>query len=203
MSVFKIAVAGGPCAGKSSALSAIESYAKERGMTVFLLRECATDLMESGITPSSCAAPLCFQMARALLQVEKERIYAIAAEGIVGDVLIVCDRGLADGKAYMSEEGWRECLARLSLSEEQTYLRYDAVFYLTSAAVGAKEAYTLANNNARSESAEEAAALDAKTFSAWKNHPQLYKIGCYPTFEEKRERILSCLAAFLDSGKGC
>ncbi len=196
MSLRKIVVAGGPCAGKSSALAVIEAYAREEGYTVFLLKECATELMESGISPHSCASPAVFQEARTRLQIEKERIYAAAAEGL-GQVLIVCDRGLADGKAYMGEKAWGELLARLSLTEEQTLLTYDAVFYLTSAAVGAMDAYTLATNAARSETAEEAARLDEATFEAWHSHPRLYRIGCYPTFEEKKARLLSCLSDFL------
>ncbi len=196
MSLRKIVVAGGPCAGKSSALAAIEAYARERGFTVFLLRECATELMESGISPRSCASPAVFQEARVRLQIEKERIYTAAAEGLE-KVLIVCDRGLADGKAYMGEEAWSALLARLSLTEEQTLLAYDAVLYLTSAAVGARDAYTLATNAARSETAAEAARLDEATFEAWRSHPHLYKIGCYPTFEKKKARLLSCLSEFL------
>ena len=35
------------------------------------------------------------------------------------------------------------------------------------------------------------AALDEKTFAAWKTHPRLYKVGCYPTFEEKEEKMHS------------
>ncbi len=196
MAVKKLAVTGGPCAGKSSALSAIECRAKEKGYTVFVLKECATDLMECGITPKSCASNRDFQIARMRLQIEKERIYAAAAEGLSADVLILCDRGLADGKAYMTEETWEECLKMLSLSEQEALCGYDAVLYLTSAAVGAKEAYTCQNNAARGESAEEAAALDEKTLRAWQGHPCLYRVGCYPTFEQKKEKILSLLDSF-------
>ncbi len=197
MAVKKLAVTGGPCAGKSSSLSAIESRAKEKGYMVFVLRECATDLMESGITPKSCTKNENFQLARMRLQKAKEKIYAEVASALHTDVLILCDRGMADGKAYMSEDCWQRSLKAVALSEEEALLSYDAVLYLTSAAVGAKEAYTCENNAVRSETAEEAALLDEKIYLAWKEHPVFCKVGCYPTFEEKKEKILSFVDSFL------
>lgn len=195
--VKKLAVTGGPCAGKSSALAAIRKCAEEKGYVVFVLRECATDLIECGITPNSCATHEEFQLARMRLQFEKEKIYEEVAAPLADNVLILCDRAMADGLAYVSVENYHRCLSLLGMSESDALLTYDAVLYLTSAAVGAREAYTGENNAARSETAEEAATLDEKTFAAWKTHPRLYKVGCYPTFEEKEEKILSFVRTFL------
>lgn len=46
--VFKICVTGGPCAGKTTALSTINSYLSSRGFKVYIVPEAATLLMKSG-----------------------------------------------------------------------------------------------------------------------------------------------------------
>ena len=201
MAYKKIVVTGGPCGGKSSALSEMAAWGRLHGYSVFILKECATDLMECGITPISCGKKLDCQLARIHLQVEKERLYEKAAATAKKDVLILCDRGVHDGKAYMSNRAFRQCLKSLSLSEKEVLDSYDAVFYLASAAVGVVTAYTCANNAMRTETPEKAAELDALTLKAWEGHKRLYKIGCYPGFAEKKQKSgteLACARSFPD-----
>jgi CYTH domain-containing protein len=75
--------------------------------------------------------------------------------------------------------------------------RYDAVIHLTSAAVGAKEAYTLENNAARSETPEQAADIDLKTRNAWIGHHHLRSIDNYPNFSDKINAVLSTISTVL------
>ena len=65
------------------------------------------------------------------------------------------------------------------------------------AAKGKEEAYTLANNAARTETAEEAKKLDDKIISAWTGHPHFRIIDNSTEFEEKLERLLKEIASFL------
>ena len=74
---------------------------------------------------------------------------------------------------------------------------YDAVFHLVTAAKGAREFYTTANNAARTESAEEAAALDDKLISAWTGHPHLRVIDNSTSFEDKMKRLIAEIVSFL------
>lgn len=69
--------------------------------------------------------------------------------------LILCDRGIADCAAYMSRESYQAVLDE----EGWTWSglrdkRYDSVIFMNTAADGAEEYYTLANNTARHETAE-------------------------------------------------
>lgn len=48
----------------------------------------------------------------------------------------------------------------LGMNEIDMRDSYDAVFHMVTAAIGAEKYYTLDNNRARTESAEEAARLD-------------------------------------------
>ena len=75
---------------------------------------------------------------------------------------------------------WLEAFAELCARA-----RYDAVFHLVTAAKGAEEAYTFANNAARYENVEQAAALDDRIIAAWTGHPHLRVIDNTTDFEEK------------------
>ena len=77
-------------------------------------------------------------------------------------ILIVCDRGMLDNKAYMKEVEFKKILKEFGTTEIKERDSYDAVFHLVSAAKGKEKLYTLANNVARTESVEEARILDDK-----------------------------------------
>ena len=102
-----------------------------------------------------------------------------------------------DNKAYMNEEEFSEVLK--SIGGNLTELRdgYDAIFHLVTAAKGAEKYYTTANNEARKESAAEAAQLDDKLIAAWTGHPHLRVIDNSTGFEEKMKRLLAEISSFL------
>ena len=75
--------------------------------------------------------------------------------------------------------------------------QYDAVFHLVTAAKGAEKYYTLANNQARTETVEEAAALDDKLIAAWTGHPHLRVIDNATNFEDKLKRLIAEIRSFL------
>ena len=90
------------------------------------------------------------------LQLEKEKVFDKGAEKIKNDkVLIVCDRGMLDNKAYMTEEEFKRALKELGINEVEIRDNYDAVFHLVTAAKGADKFYNL-DNAARTETKEEA-----------------------------------------------
>ena len=112
-------------------------------------------------------------------------------------VLIVCDRGTLDNKAYMNDAEFAEAVRAIGSNEVELRDSYDAVFHLVTAAKGAEEFYTTANNAARTETVEEAAALDDKLISAWTGHPHLRVIDNTSSFEDKMKRLVAEIASFL------
>ncbi len=203
-SITRIVITGGPCAGKTTALSWIRNAFIKRGYAVLFVPETATELITGGVTPWGVADSLDFQRCLALLQRRKEEIFLRAAEAVKEDkVLIVCDRGLLDNRAYMSELDFAAVLRELGESEVEARDSYDAVFHLVTAAKGAPEAYTLANNKARTETPEQAAAIDDALIAAWTGHPHLRVIDNSTSFEKKLERLLAEIAAFLGEPVPC
>lgn len=112
-------------------------------------------------------------------------------------VLIVCDRGVLDNKAYMTDEEFAAMLQYIGTNEVTLRDNYDAVFHLVTAAKGAEEFYTTANNTARTETVQQAAALDDKLIAAWTGHPHLRIIDNTLGFEDKMRQLISEIATFL------
>ena len=196
--VRKIVLTGGPCAGKTTALSWIQNNLPKYGYTVLFVPETATELIGGGVTPWGCGTNLDYQRCQMQLQIEKERIFEQAARTMPADrILIVCDRGTMDNRAYMSDLEFLRLCEELHLSEVGMRDQYDAVFHLVTAAKGALEAYTTANNAARRETPEEAAALDDKLIAAWTGHPHLRVIDNATDFEEKLKRLMREILNFL------
>ncbi len=198
MIVQKIVITGGPCAGKTTAMSWIANNLPQKGYRVLFVPETATELIGGGLTPWGCGTNLDYQRCQMELQLTKERLFERGARTMPADkVLIVCDRGAMDNKAYMTDEEFRRLCEEMHTSEGELRDRYDAVFHLVTAAKGAEEAYTFANNAARYETVEQAAALDDRIIAAWTGHPHLRIIDNTTAFEEKLERLLHEILSFL------
>ena len=196
--ITKIVITGGPCAGKSTAMSWVQNAFTQKGYKVLFIPETATELITGGIAPWTCGSNGEFQKCLLRMQLEKERVFEQAAKTMNAEkVLIVCDRGALDNKAYMDSLEFAQVLEYLEMSEVDLRDNYDAVFHLVTAAKGAAEFYTTANNNARTETVEEAAAIDDKLIAAWTGHPHLRVIDNSSDFDEKLKRLISEISSFL------
>lgn len=88
------------------------------------------------------------------------------------DVVILYDRGYLDVFAYMSSEISRRFLDETNAKVDHIRdSRYDMIVHLVTAANGAADKYTTANNKARSEGIQQAIEIDDKIKDAWNGHP--------------------------------
>ena len=198
VNIHKIVITGGPSAGKTTGLSWIQNAFKKLGYTVLFVPETATELITGGVSPKTCGTNLDYQKCQMRLQIEKEKVFEAAARSMKAEkILIVCDRGAMDNKAYMNDLEFSQVLAEFGTSEVQLRDSYDAVFHMVTAAKGAEEFYTTENNKARTESAQEAAALDDKLIAAWTGHPHLRVIDNATDFEDKLKRLIAEIRSFL------
>lgn len=196
--IKKIVITGGPCAGKTTAMSWVQNAFTQRGYTVLFVPETATELITGGVAPWTCGTNRDYQKCQMKLQIEKEKIFYEGAQTMPsGKVLIVCDRGALDNKAYMNELEFSSVLNDMGANEVELRDKYDAVFHLVTAAKGAEEFYTTANNVARRETVDEAAQLDDALISAWTGHPHFRVIDNTTNFENKMRRLISEIASFL------
>ena len=198
MEITKIVITGGPCAGKTTAMNKLTKHFKKLGYAVVFVPETATELISGGVSPRTCGSRSDYQHCQMKLQLYKEAVFE---EGVstmpVDKVLIVCDRGALDNKAYMTSQEFYSLISELGYNEVELRDNYDAVFHLVTAAKGAVEYYTTQNNEARTETVEEAAEVDDKLIAAWTGHPHLRIIDNSTDFDDKIRRLIAEISAFL------
>lgn len=196
--IHKIVITGGPCGGKSTAMSYIQNEFTKRGYVVLIIPETATELVLAGISPNRFDNMGGFEDCILSLQLAKEMIVEKAIEDMNkhDKFLIICDRGVMDCKAYLSDLQFKNCVKKVGISEIKLRDSYDAVFHLVTAAKGAKGFYNF-DNKARRETPEEAVEMDDKTLNAWVGHPHLRVIDNSTDFEEKMKRLMKEVLSFL------
>ncbi len=196
--IAKIVITGGPCAGKTTAMSWIQNTFTRMGYAVLFVDETATQLISGGAAPWLSTSNRDFQWRLLELQLNKEKAFMEIAKTMKSDrILVVCDRAALDNRAYMTEQEFRFVLRQMNTNEVALRDQYDAVFHLVTAAKGAERFYTTANNSARTETPEQAAALDDKLIAAWTGHPHLRVIDNSTDFEEKMRRLIGEISSFL------
>ena len=196
--IAKIVITGGPCAGKTTAMSWIQNAFTKLGYAVLFVDETATQLITGGAAPWLSTSNRDFQLQLLQLQLAKEKAFTeIGRTMKESKILVVCDRAAMDNCAYMTEEEFGWILERMGTYKIAMRDQYDAVFHLVTAAKGAEKYYTLANNQARTESAEEAAALDDRLIASWTGHPHFRVIDNSTDFEQKMMRLIREITAFL------
>lgn len=200
--VFKVCLTGGPCAGKTTALSRIlEAFTPE--FTVYTLPELATMTFSSGVSllPSNFTNDTHKVLTEAIctMQVNLETYFETIAQTTDKKVLIVTDRGVCDNFVYCSPENKQRVLTdRNWTMNDVCNERYDMVVHMVTAANGALEFFTYANNVARWESVEGAIANDVKGQKEWMGHPNFVLIdNSKPGFEAKIQRVLSTIASLI------
>ena len=201
-SITRIVITGGPCAGKTTAMSWIQNAFTQKGYQVLFVDETATQLSNGGAPWKLTRDNKEYQYRVTQLMLAKEEVFTAVAKTFEAEkVLIVCDRGALDNRAYMTEEDFRYVLEKLNTSEVELRDHYDAVFHLVTAAKGAEQFYTLANNVARYETVEEAIRSDEAVIAAWTGHPHLRVIDNRYDFNGKMLALIEEISSFLGEPK--
>ena len=197
--VWSFVITGGPCSGKTTALSTIEQELTNRGYYVLIVPETATELIPNGIKPfGNSLDSLQFQHVVVEKQLSKESLYRKVADLLQHEkIVILHDRGITDGKSYVTADQYCDILRNFDLTEVEARDRYDAVFHLVTAANGALSAYSLANNAARTETPEEARRLDELGIANWTGHQHLHIIDNSTDFEGKKKRLMNAVYSSL------
>lgn len=187
MKALKVVLTGGPCGGKTTSISTIEQEFTEKNYQVVIVPEAATILINSGIRPFGKNKISMFEFQKYVMNLQKylEDTAEEFANKSDKKVIIVCDRGLMDDKAYVSEDEFKELLDYFNTTQFELMDRYDLVIHLVTAADGKEEFYTTANNGARTETKEEAREKDKKTLQAWLGHDNLKIVGNETDFNTK------------------
>ena len=124
--VSKIVITGGPCAGKTTAMSWIQNAFTRMGYAVLFVDETATQLITGGAAPWLSTSNRDFQWRLLELQLNKEKAFVEIAKTMkVDKILVVCDRAALDNRSYMTEEDFRYVLRQMNTNEVSLRDQYD------------------------------------------------------------------------------
>jgi len=194
--IYKIVLTGGPCGGKTTSMARLSPYLRERGFEVIACPEAFSLLVSNGMSFDYLGAvegmDVVVQDTVMDMQIGLEDGFERVLRARGKPAVLLCDRGLMDGSAYMAQEGWDRLLAKRDVQSvsELREGRYNAVFHLVTAAEGAEPFYTLENNAVRTETPELARELDGMTRNAWVGHPNLKIFDNSTDFEKKMQRVV-------------
>ncbi len=202
--IVKVVLTGGPCAGKTTALVRVIEHFSSLGFKVFTIPEVPTLFTQAGMNYLTTNKGFFYQGEKATLEIQLalEDKFLRMAQECSEPCIIVCDRGAMDISAYMSPETWADITRAVGTSTAELRQRYDAVLHLVSAADGAEQYYTTANNAQRYEQMNEeglriARSLDKKVIHAWTGHPHLRVINNHDDFDTKMRRVIKEISSVL------
>ena len=180
VAVRRIAVTGGPGAGKTTLWRELAAALPDR---IVAVPEVATSLLRHVFPPVRDRVDRC-ALQSAIFAVQRQLEVAHEARLAPGQVLL-CDRGVPDGAGYWPD-GPDAFFAAMQCDGAAELARYEAVLFLESAAVGG---YAIdPNNPTRAEERDAAARVDRQLRAVWAAHPNLHLLACEADFARKLAR---------------
>jgi CYTH domain-containing protein/predicted ATPase len=200
--IIEIVLTGGPCSGKTSSMAQLVDRLAEHGLRTLVVPEAATMVIGGGIGDLFALAaddrPRYLDIQRQLIgiQTDLRARFQAMARALGGRVVIIYDRGQMDAAAYTSADEFAALMAQSGANLACWRDSYTSVLHLVTAADGAPEFYTTANNAARQES-DLAQAIDAdrRTLRAWVGHPRLRVFDNRSDFTAKLQAVIGAVLA--------
>lgn len=174
--VFRIALTGGPCSGKTTVINELEKIYSAKGYCVITVPESARELLSQGASRENM---LEFETLVAERQIENEET---AEKNISNsDTVIFYDRGLNDVFSYLDNSAGEILKKRIGISPIESWSRYDAVLFLETSALS--DCYR--NDNYRTENPDDAVNCHYNTLKEWVGHPHLRYIRAEKNIADK------------------
>ncbi|HEY5951152.1 MAG TPA: ATP-binding protein [Kofleriaceae bacterium] len=181
----RIVLTGGPGAGKTAVL---ETMRKTLCKHVMVVPESA-GLVFGGGFPRGTTPEARRAAQRAIFYVQRELEVAIMPENVS---IALCDRGTIDGLAYWPGPG--ELWPQVGTTLDEQLARYHAVIHLRTPPI--EHGYNN-QNPLRTESAKEAAVIDARIAEAWARHPRRFEVPAMENFLAKVARVVEIVRSEL------
>ena len=190
---IRIVLSGGPGGGKTTAA---DLFRREIGDRVVIVPEAATILFQGGFPRSQ--DPVALKIAQTAIFHVQRRLEDVQG-ALYPERTLLCDRGTIDGAAYWPGKP-ADYFKSVGTSLKQELLRYDVVIFFETAAAGGS---TIEGGNpVRTESMDEAVALDAKLRALWSQHPRFILVPHNPSFFKKISFGLAALEGIFSQCNG-
>ena len=189
--VTKVVITGGPSSGKTECIYKVKEHFEKLGYKVIVIPSVGTALIQCGIYPWDAVNEDDFERMNLGAKIKLEEIADEAVSNInASKILILCERGTVDVKAYTSNRNFQQICKEYNTSEEELKNAYDAVFHLKTVAKGYRDQYKQVPVF-RKEDPDTAIYLDDKVIEAWSGHNNFRIIDAYPYFEDKMMKLIN------------
>ena len=189
--VTKVVITGGPSSGKTECIYKVKEHFEKLGYKVIVIPSVGTALIQCGIYPWDAVNEDDFERMNLGAKIKLEEIADEAVSNInASKILILCERGTVDVKAYTSNRNFQQICKEYNTSEEELKNAYDAVFHLKTVAKGYRDQYKQVPVY-RKEDPDTAIYLDDKVIEAWSGHSNFRIIDAYPYFEDKMMKLIN------------
>jgi predicted ATPase len=190
MGARRIAVTGGPGAGKTTVWRAL---AQRHPGRVVAVSEVATMLLQHVFPPVADAAER--ELVQRTIFETQRNLEAIHERRLKPDQVLLCDRGTPDGAGYWPGGGDAFFEAMQTRCEHEL-ARYEAVLFLETAAAGG---LSIAEGNPiRTEALDAAVAIDRRLHEVWCRHPRFHLVEHQREWSDKLALGTAALTRLLD-----
>ncbi|VTU28884.1 hypothetical protein SRS16CHR_04359 [Variovorax sp. SRS16] len=186
--MMRIAVTGGSCSGKTTAVQRARLRDPAR---IDVVTEVAADLLRE---QPVCQDGMAAAERRALqLRIHAEQLRRESAARRCD--IVLTDRGTLDAAAYWPE-GAQDFWRTVGSSQALELQRYDGVIFMEGAPAH------FVGDAVRSETAEESSRIATRILAVWADHPRLVRIAACPDFGDKMQQFLRALDAMAPKPHG-
>ena len=201
--VWNIVLTGGPCAGKTTGVEIIRKRLTENGIGLMVVPEIATLLFGAGVPRGIVASGTMderIELQRRIMkiQIEIESSMINLAKTLNKPTVILCDRGVMDGKAFYNKQIWSTILSLEAWTDESLLNRYCGIVHLVTAADGAESFYSASNNATRLETPEQAVQQDRQLQLVYESHPNKFIIKNDGGFDLKMKHCADSIMKLVD-----
>lgn len=200
MKIQKIALTGGPGAGKTTILEDYKNYLNSLNICNMTLKETASEINQEYRVPFQSREHgnlYDFQELIYTQQKYKEDVALFASKIIGKDTIILCDRGIPDNRAYLYNEEFDELAKKYNENILSIANNYNYVIALSSAST-LDNGYTTENNPSRLENKEEALEKNKRTLECWTLARNIHIIPAMESFEDKRTKSIELLQTIIN-----
>ena len=186
---MKIVLTGGPSAGKTTLCTALK---KQYRSAFEVIPESASILFIGGFLRQYDPDGIMHQQKAIYhVQIEHEAIH----EKLYPDQTLICDRGTIDGAAYWDPNINIDFYQAIASTPEIEAHRYDWVIHLDTAD---GVSYNFNHVHTRTESKDEADAINEKIKKVWSHHPNQLIVPATDLFILKMKAVFKAVEAILN-----
>ena len=200
----KIVLTGGPCGGKSTFVRESLTILELFEVKVLTSPEAATLLIDNGADLRSMGFQERVSWHYSVIKLQmaiEDNLFYIATKicSQYKHILILCDRGSLDSKAFCSPQEWDALLKLESWKESDLYTRYDEVIFMETVANLDPSYYLQKSISARIENPSQALLVDRKLYTEWSKHPDFWYVKSNINFTDKIKEVSSILKQIFEN----